>query len=117
MRTRDRRPVDDRSTLLPRQESSGKLQHRKRGAEATGASAIGALALGTLAIGALAIGALAIGALAIGRLKIKRTRIRRLEIDELVVRKIRIVGDPPAPVTRLIEAKSESAAGQEPTDR
>lgn len=116
MRTRDRRTFDDRLKLLPRPESQSKVQHRKTGAEATGASAIGALALGTLAIGALAIGALAIGAVAIGRLKVNRARIRRLEIDELVVRKIRIVGDEPAPaaVARLIEAKPESESPHEP---
>ena len=116
MRTRDRRPFDDRLKLLPRSESASKLPHRKTGADATGASAIGALALGTLAIGALAIGALAIGAVAIGRLKVGRARIRRLEIDELVVRKIRIVGDAPAPVARLIEAKPEGALPHEPND-
>jgi hypothetical protein len=116
MRTRDRRPVEDRLKLLPRPESSGRL-HRKTGSEAVGASAIGALALGTLALGALAIGALAIGALAVGRVKVGRARIRRLEIDELVVRKIRFVDDTPAPVARLIEAKSESAASPESTDR
>ena len=50
-------------------------------------------------------------------MKVDRARIRRLEIDELVVRKIRIVGDTPAPVAGLIEAKSESASPPDPADR
>lgn len=85
MRSRDRRPLDDRLRLLAGPESSGKLQHRRIATESVGAKAIGALALGALAIGALAIGAVAIGKLVIGR-----TRIRRLEVDELVVRRVRI---------------------------
>jgi hypothetical protein len=117
MRTREHRPVDRRQQLVPRAELSGRLQHRKTGSEAVGATAIGALALGTLALGALAIGALAVGALAIGRVKVGRARVRRLEIDELVVRTIRIVGDTPDPVARLIDAQSESASQPESTDR
>lgn len=117
MRDRERRPVDSRQQLVPRAESSGSLPHRKAGSEAVGASVIGALALGTLALGALAIGALAIGAVAIGRVKVGRARVRRLEIDELVVRKIRIVGDTPAPVAALIEAQGESALPHEPAGR
>ena len=117
MRTRDRSPVDNRLKFLPRPPSSSGLQHRKAGSEAVGATAIGALALGTLALGALAIGALAIGALAVGRVKVGRARIRRLEIDELVVRKIRIVGDAPSPVAGLIEATSASAVPGESTER
>jgi hypothetical protein len=116
MRTRERRPVDDRHQLVLRSESPGRLPQRKAGSEAVRASAIGALALGTLALGALAIGAVAIGALAVGRVKVGRARIRRLEIDELVVRKIRVVGDTPAPAVRLIEA-NESAPPHEATDR